>query len=160
MVRYLIFSICIFVLFPCSEIQLDVLCRSGHSPIISIVERLWRSKSAVWCARTKWLSYCNSRQGWDAWIQSTTWKAGSLVSHTAHIKEQTGEWHRAFLWSSRSQEWERVVDGAPQIAPSPHPSDSPALTPPSLSHSQLLWFNLSFDWLQVSFRPRHSWLRS
>lgn len=121
---------------------------------------LWRSKSAAWWAWTKWLSYCNSHQGWDAWIQSMTWKAGSLVSHTAHNKEQTGEWHQAFLWSSRSREKERVVDSA-----SLNRSISPSLlshsySPFSFSFSAFVM--LSFVWLTPDFffPPRHSWLRS
>lgn len=108
-----IFHLYFCLFFCCCGIQLDVLCWSGHSLNISTVECLGGSKSAVWWAWTKWLSYCNSRQGWNAWIQSTTWKAGSLASHIAHIKEQTGEWHKAFLWSWRSQEWEWEVDSAP-----------------------------------------------
>lgn len=63
-----------------------------------------------------WWTYSNSDQAWDAWIQSRTWKARSLGSQTEHIKEQTGEWHQALLWSLTSQKWKQEPDSTPYLS--------------------------------------------
>lgn len=165
MMQHLIFSIWILAVFlwVC-----DVKYSLTSSVELRAAQLNASEEASRWWAWTKWLSYCNSRQGWDAWIQSATWKAGKLrVSHSTHIKEQTGEWHRAVFWSSRSPERKRVVDSIPSIASAPHPTHSPAsFLPSTLTHPLSLDLILSFCDLifhlinsRFFFPPRHSWLR-
>lgn len=137
------------------HVDLDLLCWSGPSLNTAKRECLWRSKSAMWWAWTKWLSYCNSCQGWDARIQSITWKSlESRLSHGTHQRadsRMTSSFPLILKESRMGTSGLRCSVNPNAVLECPHPSSSlefsPTLTPSSP------WFLASAVDSQLLFPP-------
>lgn len=119
---------------------------NGQSVNISIVQCLCRSKSVVWWAWTKWLSYCNSHQGWEAWIQKYDMKGReprlSRSIHQRADKRMTPSFPLILKESSRGMSgWQYSLNCVV----------SPPVTLLSQSHSFSAFAILSLFWMSRDF---------
>lgn len=144
---YLILSICILILIFFVDVVL-ALTQAKR-------ECLWSSKSAMWWAWTKWLSYCNSCQGWDAWIQSITWKGPeSRLSHRTHQRadsRMTSSFPLILKESRMGTSGLRCSVNPNAVLECPHPSSSLEFSPPLTPSSP--WFLASAVDSQLLFSP-------